>query len=75
MKQISVLKDFRFAENGHLFREFKAGEVANVTDACATSAAQMGVAEDFRLNVEPSEPWDRAQRGEVTENSKAKGKK
>ncbi len=52
MKQIAVLKDFRFAENGHVFREFKAGDVAEVTDACADSAVQMGAAEDFRLATE-----------------------
>lgn len=50
MRQISVLKDFQFAEDGHHFREFKAGEVAvDVTDACADSAAQMGVAEDYHV--------------------------
>lgn len=72
MRQISVLKDFRFAENGYLFREFKAGDVADVTDACAASAVQIGAAEDFR----PGPVVQNRDVADVTDaDNKTKGKK
>lgn len=43
MPTVTFAKDYKFAENGIEYTEFKAGQEANVSLSCADSAAQAGV--------------------------------
>lgn len=54
MPQVKFAKDYKFAENGITYTEFKAGDEALVSQSCADSAAQAGVLEIERKAVEPT---------------------
>lgn len=65
--RIKFTKDWQFAENGHTLTDFVAGQEHDVSESCADSALQEGVAGPVSRDTAKSAPSNK-NKGSATDN-------